>query len=62
MLDQQTETQLQQQAVEINPTMEAFLQDKVQERDVIIMRLRAIDAVLVKYGWLKHETLPRRVR
>lgn len=59
---QLTGQQLQSQAIEINPTLEAMLDDKQNERDVIIMRLRALDAFLIKYGRLKHETLPRRVR
>jgi len=32
------------------------------ERDVVIMRLRQIERILVKYGRLADETLPRRVR
>lgn len=60
MLDQQLNTP--QQAVEINPTLEAFLRDKANERDVLIMRLRGIEALLVQHGVLKNETLPRRVR
>ncbi len=32
------------------------------ERDVVIMRLRQIERILVKYGRLPEESLPRRVR
>ena len=62
MILQQPDQTLQQQAIEINPTLEAFLEDKLNERDAIIMRLRAVEATLIRHGKLRHETLPRRVR
>ena len=52
----------QQQEVTINPTLEAFLRDREQERDTLIMRLRYIETTLIEHGRLKHPTLPRRVR
>jgi len=59
---QQPGSQLCQERIEINPTLLAFLKDKEQERDALIMRLRSIDALLIEHGRLRHETLPRRVR
>lgn len=32
------------------------------ERDAVIMRLRQIERILIKYGRLPEESLPRRVR
>lgn len=39
-----------------------WLEDLEAERDWLIMRLRAVERPLVKYGRLKNETLNRRAR
>lgn len=33
-----------------------------RQRDVLIQQLRTVDELLLRYGALSHETLPRRVR
>jgi hypothetical protein len=45
-----------------NLHLRAFLDDKVAERDRVIMQLRQLDRLLIQFGRLKQETLPRRVR
>lgn len=42
--------------------VEVFLLDLKNERDCLISRLRHIDKVLIDYGILKNETIPRRTR
>lgn len=42
--------------------LDVYLDDLEAERDALIMRLRQVEKPLVKYGRLKGETLPRRVR
>lgn len=42
--------------------LDVWLDQQEAERDALIMRLRQIDKVLVEFGRLKRETLPRRVR
>ena len=42
--------------------LQAWLDDLEGERDVLIMRLRQVDRVLVQHGRLKTETLERRAR
>ena len=42
--------------------IEVYLADLKNERDCLISRLRHIDKVLIDYGKLKDETIPRRVR
>lgn len=39
-----------------------WLDDLTVQRDTLIMRLRQVEKVLVRYGRLKKETLPRRWR
>jgi hypothetical protein len=39
-----------------------WLESLEWERDAVIMRLRQIERVLVQYGRLDGETLPRRVK
>lgn len=40
----------------------AFLDDKEAERDRVIMKLRQLDRLLIRFGRRQQETLPRRVR
>lgn len=42
--------------------LDAWLDDKENERDALIMRLRKLERILVEHGRLKSETLPRPVR
>ena len=42
--------------------IEVYLADLQNERDCLISRLRHIDKVLIEYGKIKDETIPRRVR
>ena len=42
--------------------LEIWLRNLENERDCCISRLRHIDKVLVEYGRLKSETIPRRIR
>ena len=42
--------------------IEVYLADLKNERDCLISRLRHIDKVLIEYGKIKDETIPRRVR
>jgi len=42
--------------------LDDWLDDYMAEHDWLIMRLRHVDKMLVKYGRLKQESLPRRVR
>lgn len=45
------------------PAMPDELLDYLQlKRDSLIMDLRAIEKLLVQYGRLRNETLPRRIR
>lgn len=49
---------------EIDDTVpiDVYLADLKNERDCLISRLRHVDRVLIDYGILKDETIPRRVR
>ena len=42
--------------------VDVYLADLQNERDCLISRLRHIDKVLIEYGKIKDETIPRRVR
>ena len=42
--------------------IDVYLSDLKNERDCLISRLRHIDRVLIDYGILKDETIPKRVR
>lgn len=42
--------------------LDEWLDDLMSERDAVIMRLRALERPLVKYGRIKVESLPRRAR
>ena len=42
--------------------IEVYLADLQNERDCLISRLRHIDKVLIEYGKIKDETIPRRIR
>ena len=50
----------------VDPPIDAiladWLDDKELERQTLIMRLRFIDRVLVKYGRLQTPTLPQRAK
>lgn len=39
-----------------------WLDDKENERDVLIMRLRHVERLLIKNGRLKVESLPKRIK
>ena len=40
----------------------AYLEYLLLRRDALIMELRGLDKILITYGKLSRETLPRRVR
>lgn len=42
--------------------LEEWLDDLMAEREVVMLRLRQLDRVLVMYRRLKVETLPKRIR
>ena len=42
--------------------LDVWLDDLEAERDALIMRLRAVERPLVRYGRIKGETLGKRIR
>ena len=42
--------------------LETWLDNIEAERDALIMQIRSKDRILMSFGRLKHETIPRRVR
>lgn len=42
--------------------LDVWLDDLEAERDALIMRLRSVERPLVRYGRIRGESLPRRVR
>ena len=47
---------------EIPLNQEEWLDDKEARRDEVIMELRRLERTLIRYGRLKRESLPRRIR
>ena len=41
---------------------EKWLDDKMRERDAVIMRLRQLDDTLIEFGRLTRPTIPQRKR
>jgi hypothetical protein len=54
-------TQTTQQAIS-NVPLDAWLDNIEAERDALIMQIRSKDNILITFGRLKRETIPRRVR
>ena len=43
-------------------TLDEWLEDMEDERDALIMRLRRLEKRLVRYGRLRSESLPRKMK